>query len=264
VLGYPLGHSLSPSIHNPAFRKEQLNCRYLPFSIKNLPDFRPYLKKFAGLSVTIPHKVGILDYVDDLDDTARAVGAANTLVKRKDKICAFNTDVHGIRHALREALQAGIRRAVLLGASGAARAAASVLRETNCRVTVLARDLKKAHSLAEEFGFDFGSLNQAAKYQGDLLINATSVGMSPGTEETPLDEDSINYRYVFDMVYNPLETRLMRDAKNKAIVISGIEMFIAQAAKQFELWTGLNAPQELMREIVLKRLAAPNIRPATL
>jgi 3-dehydroquinate dehydratase / shikimate dehydrogenase len=264
VLGYPLGHSLSPYIHNPAFRKEQLNCRYLPFSIKDLTEFRPYLKKFGGFSVTIPHKVNILDYVDNLDDTARATGAANTLVKRKNKICAFNTDVHGIRYALREAFRAGIQRAVLLGAGGAARAAATVLREAKCRVTVLARDLTRARSLAEEFAFDSGSLDQAAAYHGDLLINATSVGMSPQTEETPLDKDSINYRYVFDMVYNPLETRLMRESRDKAIVISGVEMFIAQAVKQFELWTGLNAPQELMHEIVLKRLAAPNIRPTLL
>jgi len=264
VLGYPLGHSLSPYIHNPAFRKEQLNCRYLPFPIKDLTEFRPYLKKYAGFSVTIPHKVRILDYVDDLDDTVRATGAANTLVRRENKICAFNTDVHGIRLALREPLHAGIKRAVLLGAGGAARAAATVLREANCRVTVLARDSTKARSLAEEFGFNYGSLDQAAAYHGDLLINATSVGMSPRTEETPLDKDSIDYRYVFDMVYNPLETRLMREARGKAIVISGVEMFIAQAVKQFELWTGLSAPRELMHEIVLKRLAIPDVKPALL
>jgi shikimate 5-dehydrogenase len=118
--------------------------------------------------------------------------------------------------------------------------------------------------LAEEFAFDSGPLDQAAAYHGDLLINATSVGMSPETEETPLDKESINYRYVFDMVYNPLETRLMRESRDKAVVISGVEMFIAQAVKQFELWTELDAPRELMYDIVLKRLAAHDIRPTLL
>ena len=259
VIGYPVGHSLSPHIHNAAFRERGLNARYLPFPIQDLQDFSPYLKRLGGFSITIPHKVAILRYVDQLDSTVKMTGAANTLVKHGDDLWAYNTDVHGIRYALRKPLEEGIHQATLLGAGGAARSAAIVLKEANCQVTVLGRDPKKTRSFADEFGFECDSLCQAAKYRGDLLINATPLGMSPGIEQTPLlDENSIRYRYVFDMVYNPLETRLMRQSRGKAAAIGGIEMFVAQAAKQFELWTGLEPPRELMRKIVLEKLHASN------
>jgi 3-dehydroquinate dehydratase/shikimate dehydrogenase len=255
IIGYPVGHSLSPHIHNPAFRMRGLNARYLPLSVQNLRDFGPHLRRFGGFSVTIPHKVAILDHVDNVDPKARKVGAANTLVKRDERILAYNTDVDGIRYALRTPLREGVRRVVLLGAGGAARSAALVLKETHCHVTVLARDRERAHLLAQEFGFVHDSLSEASKYRGDLLINSTPVGMSPQTQETPLSEDLIDYRYVFDMVYNPLETRMIRESRSKAKVISGVEMFVAQAARQFELWTGLGAPRDLMEAIVIKKLS---------
>ncbi|HET6962889.1 MAG TPA: shikimate dehydrogenase, partial [Terriglobia bacterium] len=113
----------------------------------------------------------------------------------------------------------------------------------------------KAERFAEEFGFANGTLNQAGLYKGDLLVNATSVGMFPAIDECPVPTDALNYRYVFDMVYNPLETRLLQEARRGSVVISGVEMFVAQAARQFELWTGHQAPAELMRDIVLRRLA---------
>ena len=255
VIGYPIGHSLSPHIHNSAFRSRGLNSRYLPFSLKELRDFGPHLRRFSGFSVTIPHKVEILDYVDEVDASVTAVGAANTLVKKGNQIRAYNTDVDGIRFALRDALSAKDLRVTLLGAGGAARSAALVLKEAKSHVTVLARNKDRARSFAEEFGFDHDSLSQASRYRGDLLINSTPVGMSPHIGESPLPEDSIDYRHVFDMVYNPIETRLMREARNKATVISGVDMFVAQAAKQFELWTGLEAPRDLMEAIVVERLS---------
>jgi len=256
VIGYPIGHSLSPHIHNPAFRSRGLNSRYLPFSLRDLRDFVPHLRRFAGFSVTIPHKVGILDYVDEVDFAARSIGAVNTLVKQGDKILAYNTDVDGIRYALRNALRGRDLRVILLGAGGAARSAAFVLKEANCHVTVLARNKDKARRFAQEFGFTHDVLIEAHRYTGDLLINSTPVGMSPHTDETPLPKESIDYRYVFDMVYNPIETRLMRESRGKATVISGVEMFVAQAVKQFELWTGLEAPRDLMKAIAVERLNA--------
>src|SRR5262249_51211313 len=173
VIGYPIGHSLSPHIHNPAFRSRGLNSRYLPFSLKEHRDFGPHLRRFAGFSVTIPHKVGILDYVDEVDASVRAVGAANTLVKKGNQIRAYNTDVDGIRFALRDALTAKDLRVTLLGAGGGARSAALVLKEAH--VTVLARNKDRARLFAEEFGFDHDSLSEASRYRGDLLINATPV-----------------------------------------------------------------------------------------
>ena len=256
VIGYPVGHSLSPHIHNAAFQIRDFNARYLPFSIPNLRDFGPHLRRFGGFSVTIPHKVGILDHVDDVDSQAQQIGAANTLVKRDKRIRAYNTDVDGIRYALRGPLREGVRQVMLLGAGGAARSAALVLKEAHCDVTVLARDRERARLFAQEFGFAHDLLSKAYKYRGDLLINSTPIGMFPQTDETPLSEDLINYRYVFDMVYNPLETRLMRESGSKAKVISGLEMFVAQAAKQFELWTGLEAPRDLMEAVVVKKLSS--------
>ena len=254
VIGWPVGHSLSPHIHNPALRQSGLNARYLPFPIKDLKDFGPHLRRFAGFSVTIPHKVQILDFVDVVDETVKQTGAANTLVNRDQKLFAYNTDVYGTQQALKKAFQDGVHKTTLLGTGGAARAAALVLKEQNCNVTVLARDARKAERFAGEFGFASDALSRAGSYKGDLLINATSVGMSPGIDESPLPTDALDYRYVFDMVYNPLETRLLREARRGSVVISGVEMFVAQAARQFELWTGHQAPTELMRGIALRQL----------
>jgi len=195
-------------------------------------------------------------FVDVVDETVKQTGAANTIVNRGQKLFAFNTDVYGTHQALRKAFEAGIHRATLLGTGGAARAAALVLKERECAVTVLARDPRKAERFAGEFGFASDALNQAGRYKGDLLINATSVGMFPATDECPVPTDALNYHYVFDMVYNPLETRLLREAQRESVVISGVEMFVAQAARQFELWTGHQAPTELMRDIVLRQLAS--------
>jgi 3-dehydroquinate dehydratase / shikimate dehydrogenase len=257
VIGWPLGHSLSPHIHNPALRQSGLNARYLPFPIVDLKDFALHLKRFGGFSVTIPHKVQILNFVDVLDETVKQIGAANTVVNRDQRLLAYNTDVYGTKRALSNAFQEGIHKTTLLGTGGAARAAALVLKENNCEVIVLARDARKAQRFAGEFGFASDSLSQARRYKGDLLINATSVGMSPNIKESPLPTDALDYRYVFDMVYNPLETRLIREARTKSNVISGVEMFVAQAARQFELWTEKPAPSELMREIVLRHLTRP-------
>jgi 3-dehydroquinate dehydratase/shikimate dehydrogenase len=256
VIGFPIGHSLSPHVHNPAFRAMGLNSCYLPFSLKDLRDFGPHLRRFAGFSVTIPHKVGILEYVDEVDVSVKSIGAANTLVKQNDKFRAYNTDVDGIRYALRNALKEGVHQVILLGTGGAARSAALVLKEASCHVTVLARNREKARLFAQEFGFAYNFLSEASRYRGDLLINSTPVGMFPHTDETPLPEDSTDYRYVFDMVYNPIETRLLRESRSKATVISGVEMFVAQAAKQFELWTGLEAPRDLMEAVVVRKLSA--------
>jgi len=254
VIGFPIRHSLSPHLHNACFQYFGMNARYLPLAVPDLSDLSTRLKWFTGLSVTIPHKVSILKYTDFQDETVRATGAANTLVIRKDRVEAYNTDLAGVFGALRKPLDEGIGRVTLLGTGGAARAAAVVLRQFHCQVNVLARDLEKARVFANEFGFSFDRLSEASNFEGDLLINATSVGMSPQEGETPVPQEAIRYRYVFDMVYNPLETRLLREAKGRATAISGLEMFLGQAARQFLLWTGQEPPLEVMREAALAKL----------
>jgi shikimate 5-dehydrogenase len=172
----------------------------LPFSIKDLKDFGPHLRRFAGFSVTIPHKVQILDFVDVVDETVKQTGAANTIVNRGQRLFAFNTDVYGTHQALRKAFEAGIHRATLLGTGGAARAAALVLKERECGVTVLARDPRKAERFAGEFGFASDALSQAGRYKGDLSSTRLVGCFRPSTN--PVPTDALNYRYVFDMVYN--------------------------------------------------------------
>ncbi|MDE2755982.1 MAG: shikimate dehydrogenase [Acidobacteriota bacterium] len=254
VIGHPIGHSLSPQVHNYAFRQLGLNCRYLPLPTPDLEAFAPYLKRFGGLSVTLPHKVGVLRYVSSRHPSVAACGAANTLVRRDEGLWAYNTDLDGVRHALRDCLDGPPGRAVLLGAGGAARSAAAVLRDAGWRVTVLARKRSKAEALAGDFGFEADSLDRSSRYSGDLLINATPVGMSPAIHESPVPGEELRYGTVFDMVYNPLETRLLREAGKRARVVSGLEMFVGQAARQCFLWTGREASLQGMREVVLRRM----------
>ena len=255
VVGYPIGHSLSPHIHNYAFEQAGLDCRYLPLPTSNLEDFAPHLEHFAGLSVTLPHKVAILNYVNSKHESVKQSGATNTLVKGDRGFCAYNTDLEGIRYALRDCLSGQLSKVVLLGAGGAARSAALVLKEVGCQVTVLARDQNKAQQLANDFDLESDSLDQIEEYSGDLLINATPVGMAPNSHEHLVSETILNYGTVFDMVYNPLETLLIQKARAKASVVSGLDMFVGQAARQFQLWTGLEAPIQGMREVALQQLS---------
>jgi 3-dehydroquinate dehydratase / shikimate dehydrogenase len=251
VLGYPLGHSLSPLIHNAAFQQLGLNCRYLPLPAKEIKDFASCLNWFSGLSVTIPHKLAITQYAQEVDASVQAVGAANTLVFQGERWRAYNTDLEGIESALAEPFHAGISSAVLLGAGGAARAAATVLQRNVKQVVVLARDLAKAKAFAGSYGFEAGRLSQAELFPADLLVNATPVGMMPKVDDSPINEERLKYKYVFDMVYNPLETHLLKAARARGCHgISGLEMFVGQAARQFELWTNQKAPVSLMKKLL--------------
>lgn len=257
VVGYPLGHSLSPLVHNAAFQHLGLNCRYLPLPVKDLKDFSLCLDWFSGLSITIPHKLDIMHYAQGVDSSVREAGAANTLVLQGAQWHAYNTDINGIELALAGPFRAGITSAVLLGAGGAARAAASVLKRKVDHVVVLARDLEKARAFAGSYGFGADRLSRAGHYSADLLVNTTPVGMTPRVDESPLPDDLLNYRYVFDMVYNPMETHLLRAARARGHCgIAGLDMFVGQAARQFELWTGQTAPVNLMQSVVRRQLEA--------
>lgn len=255
VLGYPLGHSLSPHIHNAAFRQLGLNCRYFPLPVRELQDFASSLDYFSGLSITIPYKQAITQFAQKVDDSVHEAGAANTLVQQNGRWVAYNTDLDGIELALQNPFRAGVSTAVLLGTGGAARAAAAFLKRKGCQVVVLGRDLQKVKAFAQDYGFDSDLLSGISHHAADLLINTTPVGMAPLIEHSPLPADTLQFKYVFDMVYNPLETRLLKLAKDQGCqTISGLEMFIGQAARQFELWTTTPAPVALMRETALQHL----------
>jgi 3-dehydroquinate dehydratase / shikimate dehydrogenase len=243
VVGDPIAHSLSPAIMNTAFRRENVNGVYLPLHAKTLKDLMACVRDIPihGLSITMPYKETILQHLDNTDSHTTKIGACNTVVRAQDgKLYGFNTDTAGVVRPLEQRIALEGARVLVLGAGGAARAAVFILNRSVAPAQKLARRAK-ARTLKRV---------DLKKVSFDVIINATPVGMG-NTKESPLNENEINARYVFDMIYDPPETRLMALAKARgAQVIPGIEMFVHQAARQFEIWTGKPAPWDDMLRVV--------------
>jgi len=234
IVGYPVGHSLSPNIHNRAFEMENLDFVYLKFPTPNVEDFFDNARELgiSGFSVTIPHKTAVIPFLDEVSPEAREIGAVNTVTLRDGKWIGDNTDVYGVQAALASVgFDLNEKTVVILGAGGASKAAVAALRNAK-KVEVLSRrDIPNASNLA-----------------CDLLINATPIGMFPMVDSSPVT-GPIPGKVVFDMVYNPPVTRLLRSAIDQGkTVIQGTTMFLAQAARQFEIWTGHRAPSEIFEE----------------
>ena len=258
VAGDPVAHSLSPAIMNAAFRRENVNGVYLALHAKTLKDLLHCVREIPihGISVTMPYKQAILPYLDNTDAHTTKIGACNTVVRAQDgKLYGFNTDAAGVVRPLERRLSTlENARILVLGAGGAARAAVFGLRERGAEVYILNRSAVPAKKLARSARARIIKRADLRKLAFDVIINATPVGMG-NTRETPLQEKEINARYVFDMVYDPGETRLLKLAKERgAQVIPGIEMFVHQAARQFEIWTGKPAPWDEMLKVVLLAL----------
>jgi 3-dehydroquinate dehydratase/shikimate dehydrogenase len=258
VVGDPIAHSLSPAIMNAAFRRENVNAVYLALHAKTLKDLLTCVKEIPihGLSVTMPYKESIVPQLDNTDSHTTKIGACNTVVRAQDgKLYGFNTDAAGIVRPLERRLNTlEGARILVLGAGGAARAAVFGLKERGSEVYILNRSLAAAKKLAHQARARIVKRPDLKKLAFDVIINATPVGMG-NTRETPLQDKEINARYVFDMVYDPAETRLLKLAKERgAQVIPGIEMFVHQAARQFEIWTGKPAPWDEMLRVVLLAL----------
>ena len=234
IVGNPLGHSLSPVIHNKAFAALNLDFAYLKFPTRDVKDFFENARAIGieGFSVTIPHKTAVIPFLDELTPQARDVGAVNTVWWNNGRWLGDNTDVYGIQAALRSVVfDPSDKDVVVLGRGGAAKAAVAALKEAK-RITLLARN----------------DVPDASKYRCDLLINATPIGMVPGHQAIPF-EGPIPAEVVLDMVYNPPITRLLKSARDQGkTVIQGTTMFLAQAARQFEIWTGHRAPSEIFEE----------------
>lgn len=265
VVGHPVGHSRSPLLHNAALKSLDRNGVYLPFEVDDIGSFfygfvHPKTSKMRwklrGLSVTIPHKLGIIQYLDHLDETAQAIGAVNTVVVAGDELHGYNTDVSGAMRPLDEMMEVRDARVAVLGAGGAARAVCYGLRARGAEVTIYARDLRKAQPLAAEFGgraAQLESFNQAPENKAEIVVNCTPIGMrGHSAGQSPVSADSLRgVRLVYDLVYNPEETALLRDAQQAGCqTLGGLAMLVAQAAEQFRLWTGQAAPMELMRRAV--------------
>jgi 3-dehydroquinate dehydratase/shikimate dehydrogenase len=257
VIGNPIGHSLSPLLHNTAFRVRKFDAVFVPFLVRNLREFLGSLKplEVAGLAVTIPHKEKIIQFLDGCDPLAARIGAVNTLVVRGGgRLYGYNTDYVGVLRSLERRMTLAGSRVLLFGAGGAARAAAFALAQAGSIVCLCARRPERARALARAVGGSAVAQEDLKREFFDAIVNCTPIGMHPNGG-SPLSGAELNCRIVMDMVYRPRETELLQLARRKGLeVISGLEMFLAQGFAQYEIWTGRRAPESAMRRVVEEAL----------
>jgi 3-dehydroquinate dehydratase/shikimate dehydrogenase len=260
VIGDPIGHSLSPLLHNAGFQARRINAVYLPFRVRELHDFLGAIGPLgvAGFSVTLPHKQRILRYLDDCDPLADKIGAVNTVVVRGGgKLYGYNTDYVGVLRALQRRVRLAGSRVLLYGAGGAARAVAFALAQAGAIVCVSARRKERARALARAVDGEAVQRARLRREFFDAIVNATPVGMHPDAGRSPLEAAELNCRVVMDLIYRPMKTVLLERAEHRGLeTISGVEMFVAQGTAQWEIWTGLRAPVAVMRRAVLAALRA--------
>ncbi|WP_026674611.1 shikimate dehydrogenase [Alkalihalobacterium bogoriense] len=265
LLGNPVGHSLSPAMHNEMFTFLQLPHYYHAFNVEEtqLEKAVAGIKALgiAGFNVTIPHKVAIMKYLDEIDDEAKKIGAVNTVVVEDGKLIGYNTDGRGYLESLLDVTGLTLQQksVLVIGAGGAARAIVTVLVSHGVGdVTICNRTKEKANTLASETMTKSISIQDAEQQLAtfDLIINTTSVGMSPKINEMPLSLEKMKEgTVVSDLIYNPLETKLLKEAKKKnALIVEGVGMFVGQGALAFEKWTGIQPDRNKMKERVLKEL----------
>ena len=271
VIGDPIEHTMSPAMQNAAFEEMGLNYLYVPFRVKEeglgkaIDGMRAL--NMRGLNVTIPHKVSVIQFLDELDPLAEKIGAVNTIVNDEGVLRGYNTDATGFLQALLEKdIEPGGKNVVVLGAGGASRAISFILAERGSNLVILNRllELDWAEELAgriseiftkevEALELNEGNLAGALE-KADILVNATSVGMTPDIDQTLVTSDLLRPGLiVYDIVYNPVRTRLLREAeKAGAETISGLDMLVGQGASAFELWIGMKAPVEVMKTEIVK------------
>ena len=278
LIGYPLGHSLSPKIHTAALKACGLKGDYSLFPIaphdkQGLKDLLARVRsgEITGLNVTIPHKQNVIELMDELTATAKAIGAVNTIYLHQDKLSGDNTDTSGflsdlkifltlecgsLLSHLQEQAPALQKKALVLGAGGSARAVVYALLYDGWDVTIAARRIEQAQQLSQSFGkYDLRlSTFNLQPSTFNLIVNTTPLGMTPNTETSPLPENVIlsKHTFIYDLVYNPRETKLVRDARAQGLNAStGLGMLIEQAALAFEKWTGVSADRFAMQQAVL-------------
>ena len=257
IAGGSVAHSVSPAMHNAAFRAARLDAVYLPFPAASAGDFHRFARalRISGASVTIPLKVSLIEYVDEVYSVARRIGAINTVRVDAGRWIGGNTDATGFLEPLQERVPLAGLRVAVLGAGGAARAVAVALSSAGCSIRLHARNRTQADEVAVLTPVDLGPWPPEPG-SWDLLINCTPIGLYPRVDDTPVAKEQLTGRYVYDLIYNPPATRLLREAAAAGCqVIGGLDMLVAQAREQFQWWTGAAPRAGVMREAALERLA---------
>ncbi len=259
VIGGHAENSLSKYMHNRNFKRDNLNYIYVPFKTeeKELPLFMENFRKFnfAGAAVTIPHKIDIMNYLDSVEDTAKKIGAVNTVVNKDGILKGYNTDCPGSLKALSLKTEIKGKKVLLLGAGGAARAIGYGLKEEGAEIIIANRTDSKAEKLAEELECKFCPFEHIYNTGCNIIINTTSVGMYPHVNDTIVEKDFLKDKIVFDIVYRPMITRMLRDAREvNSLIVEGYEMLLYQGIEQYKLWTGKEPSEKLMRDILKKQL----------
>jgi shikimate dehydrogenase len=274
VIGNPIAHSLSPAIHNAAFLELDLDFVYVAYwveDVKNALAGMRALNNFRGMSVTIPHKTSIIKYMDEVTEVDRSIGSINTVINEHGKLLGFGTDGPGALKAIIDAgVEIGGKGVLMLGSGGAARAISftlarktrlkelSILDVNEIMLQQLVADLRAGTDAFIKSGLLTDKSLGTAMENADIIIHCTPVGMQPNKDSSliPAELFRLN-QVVFDVVYTPLETKLLAEARSCGLkVISGIDMFINQAVLQFERFTGVDAPVDVMRRIVMERLVS--------
>ncbi len=272
VIGNPVAHSLSPAIHNAGFKHLGLNFVYLAFGVEDVQaavSGMRALKNFRGLSVTIPHKVAILDYLDEIKEVDKQIGSINTVVNDNGKLIGFGSDGPGARQALSEnGIEIEGKPMLMLGSGGAARAivfdlahharpsSLAILGVIEDELKALGRDLKEKTGINVTAELLSDEMLKKRVQQAELVIHATPIGMHPKEDKSLVPKALMHDDLaIMDVVYNPYKTKLLQDAESKGLkTVSGMSMFVNQALFQFEAWTGKPAPKDVMRQVVLDSL----------
>lgn len=264
IIGDPVDHSLSPAMHNEAYKHLHMDGQYVylgaNIKIERLKDVVNAVRalNIRGLTCTIPHKVKVLKYIDEVDKIAHMIGAANTIVNTNGVLKGYNTDWLGVATPLEEITNLKNKNISVIGAGGASRAIVYGMKEKGAKVTIYNRTIESARRLAHEFDSQTHPIQDYRRIlESDIVINTTSVGMGDLEGQSPIPESALRKgQIVFDIVYTPYETELLKMAKRKgAYMIHGMEMLLYQGTAQFELYTGIKAPVEVMRKTLISALS---------
>ena len=261
LFGNPVGHSLSPPMHNAAYKKMGINASYCSYCVERPQEAIEKIKErpIRGASVTIPFKTTVIPYLDEVRDEARSIGAVNTILHHDTgRLRGYNTDWMGVVRGLEEHLEIPGKTFAILGAGGAARAVLFGILQKDGVPLILNRTTTKGEELAQAFGCPFYPLSEIDAVRADCLINTTPVGMAPEKGKSPIAKEVLtNFQWVMDCIYNPLKTQLLLDAEGAGCTpINGVGMFVHQGAEQIKIWTGKEPPREFMRQVVLESLGA--------